>query len=183
MCVQLDPPMRTHTLRLALQTNKHGNQETTQVTLSVHLSGDILNDANCAAKGYPFIGSPPGPSIQPNAPLGDHSCIDAHLAGEEAEGYRWIQYFSDLVVGTRIESTRPNMITWLVLSRIIGFFFHVPPKTFPSSLPCPPHVLPPAPFSRPSIPGQQSSHTLNVHSLVHPSNKSLHCKSRLKQRT
>jgi len=60
--------MRTHALQLALQTNKHDNQETMQVILLVHLSGDILNDANCAAKGYPFIGSPLGPSVQSNAP-------------------------------------------------------------------------------------------------------------------
>jgi hypothetical protein len=78
--------MRTQALQLALQTNKHNNQERTQVTLLVHLLGDILNDANCAAKGYPFINSPLGPSRQPNPLLGNHSCINTHLGNSEVSG-------------------------------------------------------------------------------------------------
>ena len=75
--------MRTHALLLAPQTNECDNQETTQVMLSVHVSGDILNEANCAAKGYPSIDSPPGPLVQPYALLGHRAGIDTHLGGSE----------------------------------------------------------------------------------------------------
>ena len=66
--------MRTQAVRLSLQTNKPGNQEMTSLTLLVHLFGDLLDDADYADKGCPSIGPPPGPSVQPNAPLSDHSC-------------------------------------------------------------------------------------------------------------